>query len=362
MNSSDWHETAHATASNNSSGMDFLGIGNAVSGIAGAIGTVAAAKQNRKAQQETNAANLALAKQQNDWNLAQWEREKEYNSPSNQVKLLKEAGLNPLFYGSSLGPNETQAPQSANLANQVAPQMDAGAIGSSLGHLTDSVIAAGQYHLTKRAQDLEERKINIEEKRLGIDKNVADQKIEESKYVCKQLEAHTQKLLEEKKLTEQEVENAKKQYELMEAERQKFQEEYEGIKLDNQQKQMFLDQYADILAAELECKQEEAKQIAAAAYNYITAGDKNKAEQAGIELQTELDRQYGKLDRLGGVVSTGASLLGGLVSKVGRFVKIGKGAKAVAKGAKAASKAKPYVFQNATSHSNPTYKRHSTHF
>lgn len=43
---------------------------------------------NEKMWQETNA-----------WNLEQWDRTNEYNSPEQQVNRLREAGLNPLYYG-----------------------------------------------------------------------------------------------------------------------------------------------------------------------------------------------------------------------------------------------------------------------
>lgn len=39
--------------------------------------------------------NLQLAKQQNQWNIEQWNRENAYNDPSAQMSRLKEAGLNP---------------------------------------------------------------------------------------------------------------------------------------------------------------------------------------------------------------------------------------------------------------------------
>lgn len=52
-----------------------------------------------KAQQEENQKNreynLMLAQQQNAWNVEQWERENEYNSPVNQMSRLKQAGINP---------------------------------------------------------------------------------------------------------------------------------------------------------------------------------------------------------------------------------------------------------------------------
>lgn len=44
---------------------------------------------------DTNAANLELARQQNLWKIQQWERENEYNLPSNQMQRLRDAGINP---------------------------------------------------------------------------------------------------------------------------------------------------------------------------------------------------------------------------------------------------------------------------
>lgn len=43
--------------------------------------------------------NEAMFDRQNAWNLEQWNRENEYNSPSAQVQRMRDAGLNPLYYG-----------------------------------------------------------------------------------------------------------------------------------------------------------------------------------------------------------------------------------------------------------------------
>ena len=52
-----------------------------------------------RAQQEENQKNreynLMLAQQQNAWNVEQWERENEYNSPEKQMERYRKAGLNP---------------------------------------------------------------------------------------------------------------------------------------------------------------------------------------------------------------------------------------------------------------------------
>ena len=44
-----------------------------------------------------NQWNFAMAQEQNAWNLEQWNRENDYNSPSAQLQRLKDAGINPLM-------------------------------------------------------------------------------------------------------------------------------------------------------------------------------------------------------------------------------------------------------------------------
>lgn len=86
-------------------------IGAAIAGAAALGGSILSATQGNKninkqiaAQKEENQKNrdwnLNLAKQQNQWNIDQWNRENEYNTPSAQMARYKAAGLNPdLIYG-----------------------------------------------------------------------------------------------------------------------------------------------------------------------------------------------------------------------------------------------------------------------
>lgn len=86
-------------------------IGAAITGAAALGGSILSATQGNKninkqiaAQKEENQKNrdwnLNLAKQQNQWNIDQWNRENEYNTPSAQMARYKAAGLNPdLIYG-----------------------------------------------------------------------------------------------------------------------------------------------------------------------------------------------------------------------------------------------------------------------
>lgn len=127
-------------------------------------------------QNATNALNVALAYQANQWNLEQWEREKEYNSPANQLKLLQEAGLNPLFYGQGLGANSsTQAPQSADLSvagdfYQSQEQAKMANVASLLGSLGDQ---AGNIY----DQFVRNKELSLASDRLDIERNEAKSRI-----------------------------------------------------------------------------------------------------------------------------------------------------------------------------------------
>lgn len=67
----------------------------------------------------TNSANMQLAKYQNEWNLAQWHRENEYNSPKATMTRLVEAGLNPRTIEDVQGfANAANSPQAAEMKYQ----------------------------------------------------------------------------------------------------------------------------------------------------------------------------------------------------------------------------------------------------
>ena len=77
-----------------------------IGSISGAIGQNRLVDKQIEAQKRENQLNreynLMLARQQNQWNLEQWQRENDYNSPTSQMARLRAAGLNPdLMYGRS---------------------------------------------------------------------------------------------------------------------------------------------------------------------------------------------------------------------------------------------------------------------
>lgn len=95
----------------------------AIIGAAGSIGGatingVASGKMNRRAERfnrEEAAAQREFSErmtaQQNAWNEEMWAKATEYDSPINQVQRMREAGLNPLYYG--LDGNASQSAPSA---------------------------------------------------------------------------------------------------------------------------------------------------------------------------------------------------------------------------------------------------------
>ena len=53
-----------------------------IGGLFGSSSSKYAAKAQLQAVRETNKANLDLAKYQNEWNVAQWNRQNAYNTPA----------------------------------------------------------------------------------------------------------------------------------------------------------------------------------------------------------------------------------------------------------------------------------------
>lgn len=148
--------------------MDILGAGlGAVSSIGSMIGQNRAIRQQIKAQQEENQKNreynLMLARTQNQWNIEQWQRENDYNSPTAQMSRFRAAGLNPnLAYG-----------QMSNGAS--SPTLTSGAASSP----TDMSAIGNKRNFGQAMQEalnLEMQKAQIEAVKAGTEKTKEDTK------------------------------------------------------------------------------------------------------------------------------------------------------------------------------------------
>lgn len=155
------------TRSSSSMGiMDILGAGfGAISSIGSMIGQNRAIRQQIKAQQQENQKNreynLMLARTQNQWNLEQWQRENDYNSPTAQMARFRAAGLNPnLIYG-----------QMSNGAS--SPTLTSGAASSP----TDMSAIGNKRNFGQAMQEMlnmEMQKAQIEAIKAGTEKTKAD--------------------------------------------------------------------------------------------------------------------------------------------------------------------------------------------
>lgn len=110
--------------------------------LSGALGIGA----NRSAEDRAFERNMQLMRLQNQFNVQMWHRQNEYNSPSHQLKMLQDAGVNPavsdFFGGSGSTASEvTSAPAEAPYNSQIGDLVQA-------INPTDKVIQA----LTSEAQ------------------------------------------------------------------------------------------------------------------------------------------------------------------------------------------------------------------
>ena len=79
------------------------GLANPIGSIGSAvIGAIGAAQQRNFEQKEAEKQrdwSEQMQDKQNAWNEDMWNKQNEYNSPVEQVQRMKDAGLNPLYYG-----------------------------------------------------------------------------------------------------------------------------------------------------------------------------------------------------------------------------------------------------------------------
>lgn len=121
------------------------GIGSLAGGIFGSSAAHSAAKSQLQAVRETNKANLDLAKYQNEWNVAQWNRQNVYNTPAAQRQRYEDAGINPYFALGNIQSGNAEGLMSANMANQQPVVSDLqGQSGQILGSSIANAAQSGE--------------------------------------------------------------------------------------------------------------------------------------------------------------------------------------------------------------------------
>ena len=189
------------------------GASSLVSGIFGATSQNANIDKQIAAQaeenQKTREYNLNLAKMQNQWNLDQWNRENEYNTPKAQMQRLADAGLNPdLFYQNGVSGMTAASSPSMSAGAPATPQ-DMSAIGQkrTVGDamqksLQDAALGAHIRLMNAQADKTEKEATGQDLKNqniLALDKATLDKML-----------ADTELSKEEKREVTQNIENLKK--------------------------------------------------------------------------------------------------------------------------------------------------------
>ena len=112
-------------------------LGGIVAGVGSLLGGVGSSAMNNKAVQDTNKANMEIAKYQAQWqqqenekayqrSLNMWNLQNEYNSPTQQMARIRAAGLNPnLVYGNGVTGNSSGSTPQYEPAKFNAPTMQA---------------------------------------------------------------------------------------------------------------------------------------------------------------------------------------------------------------------------------------------
>ena len=143
---------------------DFLKRQNIFGSLASGLGSIVDMIGQNKvvdkqiaAQREENRLNRyynqMLARQQNQWNLEQWQRENYYNSPAAQMYRLRQAGLNPdLMYGQGTTGNSAGSPEMTSGASSEPQDMASLLSKRSLGQTLSMSIEREQQRRMTEAQ------------------------------------------------------------------------------------------------------------------------------------------------------------------------------------------------------------------
>lgn len=188
------------------------------SSLGGAVLGMIGAKQQRDFEsaeaQKERLWNEAMMNKENAFSLDMWNRTNEYNSPAQQVARLREAGLNPLYYG--LDGSSANGFQSAEAlgydrasANAFENPLSAGLKGAVSG--LDAFNSARSAQKDIELKNAQIDKIKSDTVGVGLDNEFKD----------KTMQARVQAEELKNSLTREQVKNFEKQRDVMEADIQK---------------------------------------------------------------------------------------------------------------------------------------------
>lgn len=185
-----------------------LSFGDVLSGI-GVVGDVASGVLGLNAQQKANEANIALAREQMQWQEKMWNKQNEYNTPSAQMERFRAAGINPYMAMTNMQSGNSSTLPAVSSPPQVHPE-DYSFVGDTLGRAADIAMkkeqvsglqmdnkakAIGLLHENERLLlELEEKRADLKNK--GKETDFLDSQIfalqTSNKYLVGSLEAKSE--------------------------------------------------------------------------------------------------------------------------------------------------------------------------
>ena len=191
-------------------------VGAGVSAAGSAASITMGGKMNQRAQHEAWRTREWQTKEREAsqaWQLEQWNRQNAYNSPAEQLKRAKEAGINPLaVINGEFRPSEAGMPSGAQAPGGAQATFHNPMEGSNVAGAMDSILQFKQLELAKKKTDADIKRMDYQN-----DKDRAETMTREllrGKEV-ELLGANIKLTLANEKLTTQEVEN--KMQELLES-------------------------------------------------------------------------------------------------------------------------------------------------
>lgn len=154
-------------------------LASAIEGGSAVLGTVLGGIFGSKSQNNANATNLQISRENNDfnermmqkqldYNTDMWNKQNSYNTPSAQVQRLKEAGLNPYLMMSN--GNQIGTASSANSASMASasgnPNMQAFDPSSGIANGVNAIGGAIANYISMKKAESEISKMNFENKLL----------------------------------------------------------------------------------------------------------------------------------------------------------------------------------------------------
>lgn len=168
-----------------------------------AVGGLVAAGANIIMNERTNDRAEQLARQQNQWNIEQWNRENVYNLPVNQVARLKAAGLNPgLYYGQNQMMNEAApSPEMTSAAGELRPSYVDPMMLANIGLIN------AQKAKVETETEVEQQKLPYTIQQLQDMHEQSQQLLQNLQVTCDKLKAEVELLKSQKNFTDEQAHN-----------------------------------------------------------------------------------------------------------------------------------------------------------